>query len=92
VKRPVRYSPARRSRSANLELSNQPPDIFQAKFDPEPLKTVEPDKRFRVIHDTCAKKPSNWLIVSRIFLRCTIMSIKPCSSRNSAVWNPFGKS
>src|SRR5439155_6331264 len=35
---------------------------------------------------------SNWAVVSRSSLRGTTASTIPCSSRNSAVWNPGGRS
>src|SRR2546430_1257024 len=35
---------------------------------------------------------SNWAVVSRSSLRGTTASTTPCSSRNSAVWNPGGRS
>src|SRR5207244_12529083 len=81
-----------RAAKIDMRLSNQTPNVFQPELDPKALKAVKPGERLLVTHDAEEKYPSKWLIVSRIFLRCTIMSIKPCSSRNSAVWNPFGKS
>src|SRR6266480_5670638 len=35
---------------------------------------------------------SSWAVVSRSSLRGTTMSTIPCSTRNSAVWNPSGRS
>src|SRR5437762_2627191 len=71
--------------NAATTFVEQTPDVFQAKFDPKALKAIKPGERLPIVHGVIEKYPSNRLISSRIFFRCTIMSIKPCSWRNSAV-------
>src|SRR5205814_1083406 len=78
--------------NAATTVVEQTPDVFQAKFDPKALKAIKPGERLPIVHGVIEKYPSNRLISSRIFFRCTIMSIKPCSWRNSAVGNLSGKS
>src|SRR5262249_39197915 len=79
--------------NAATTFADQPPNVFETKFNPKTLEAVKPGERLLVIqtgtrchiHRAAAKYDNNRLISSRSFFRCTIMSTKPCSWRNSAV-------
>src|SRR5205823_2597883 len=70
------------------ERIEQTADIFQPELDAVKLRRVEPRERLPVVH-CCAVFGVRYLIksesVERIFLRCTMRSTKPRSSKNSAV-------
>src|SRR5207248_9353469 len=75
-----------------LQFTQQTPDILEAKFDSVTLGRVKPRQGFAIVHAAGAKNWRNCAICGRNLLRSTIWSINPCSFRNSAVWNPFGRS
>src|SRR5437868_8022127 len=75
-----------------LQFTQQTLDVLETKFDPVALGRVKPRQGFAIVHAGGAKNWRNCAICGRNLLRSTIWSINPCSFRNSAVWNPFGRS
>src|SRR5437667_9268772 len=90
---PVRASDMDNLRwKTQLQFSQQTPDILEPKFDSVTLGRIKPRQRFAIVHAAGAKNCRTCAICGRNLLRSTIWSINPCSFRNSAVWNPFGRS